>query len=53
MLVGDDFEDPWYEIIRAVMEFAEEIHHPLQTSRAFASSPIGGRENTKFLFYAR
>lgn len=53
VLVGDDFEDPWYEIIRAVMEFAEEIHHPLQTSRAFASSPIGGRENTKFLFYAR
>lgn len=53
VLVGDDFEEPWFEIIRAVMEFAEEIHHPLQISRAFASSPIGGRDNTKFLFYAR
>ncbi|WP_374432114.1 class I SAM-dependent methyltransferase [Ideonella dechloratans] len=53
VLVGDDFEEPWFEIIRAVMEFAEEIHHPLQISRAFASSPIGGRDNTKYLFYAR
>lgn len=53
VLVGDDFEDPWYDIIRAVMEFSEEIHHPLKTARAFASSPMGGRENTKFLFYAR
>ena len=53
VLVGDDFEEPWFEIIRAVMEFAEEIRHPLKTARAFASSPNGGRENTKFLFYAR
>lgn len=50
MLVGDDFEDPWYGIIRAGMEFADEIGRPIQLSKAFASSPAGGRENTKFMF---
>lgn len=53
VLVGDDFEEPWFEIIRAGMEFAQEIGQPLQTRKAFASSPLGGRENTKFLFHAR
>ena len=50
VLVGDDFEDPWYGIIRAGMEFADEIGQPIQLSKAFASSPAGGRENTKFMF---
>lgn len=50
VLVGDDFEDPWYGIIRAGMEFADEIGRPIQLSKAFASSPAGGRENTKFMF---
>jgi hypothetical protein len=52
VLVGDDFEDPWYGIIRATMEFADEIGRPLQLSKAFASSPAGGRENTKFMLTA-
>ncbi len=51
VLVGDDFEHPWFDVIRAAMEFADEIGCPLKTHRAFASSPIGGRENTKFLLY--
>lgn len=51
VLVGDDFEHPWFDVIRAAMEFADEIGRPLKTHRAFASSPIGGRENTKFLIY--
>lgn len=51
VLVGDDFEHPWFDVIRAAMEFADEIGRPLKTRRAFASSPIGGRENTKFLIY--
>jgi predicted O-methyltransferase YrrM len=52
VLVGDDFEDPWYGIIRAAMEFADEVRQPLQLSKAFASSPAGGRENTKFMLTA-
>jgi len=52
VLVGDDFEDPWFGIIRAAMEFADEVGQPLQLSKAFASSPAGGRENTKFMFTA-
>jgi predicted O-methyltransferase YrrM len=51
VLIGDDFEDPWYGIIRAAMEFADEIKQPLETYKAFASSPAGGRENTKYIFY--
>jgi len=50
VLFGDDFEEPWFEIIRAGMEFADEIGQKIQTQRAFASSPAGGRENTKFWF---
>ena len=50
VLLGDDFEDPWYGIIRAGMEFADEIGQPIRLHRAFASSPAGGRENTKFSF---
>jgi hypothetical protein len=50
VLLGDDFEDPWYGIVRAGMEFADEIGQPIQLHRAFASSPAGGRENTKFSF---
>lgn len=53
VLLGDDFEEPWFDIIRAGMEFAQEIGQPLQTRKAFASSPMGGRENTKFLLQAR
>lgn len=52
VLVGDDFEDPWFGIIRAAMEFADEVGRPLQLSKAFASSPAGGRENTKFMLAA-
>ena len=52
VLVGDDFEDPWFGIIRAAMEFADEVGRPLQLSKAFASSPVGGRENTKFMLTA-
>lgn len=49
VLLGDDFEEPWYGIIRAAMEFADEVKQPLHLSKAFASSPVGGRENTKFM----
>ena len=49
VLVGDDFEDPWFGVIRAASEFSDEIGQPLKLHRAFASSPIGGRENTKFM----
>ncbi len=52
ILVGDDFEDPWFGIIRAAMEFADEIGRPLTLAKAFASSPTGGRENTKFMITA-
>jgi hypothetical protein len=52
VLIGDDFEEPWYGIIRAAMEFADEIGRPLQLAKAFASSPTGGRENTKFMLTA-
>lgn len=52
VLVGDDFEDPWFGIIRAAMEFADEIGRPLTLAKAFASSPTGGRENTKFMITA-
>jgi hypothetical protein len=51
-LLGDDFEEPWFGIIRAAMEFADEIRQPLQLSKAFASSPVGGRENTKYMLVA-
>jgi SAM-dependent methyltransferase len=48
ILLGDDFEDPWYDVIWAVKQFSAEIGKPLGLARAFASSPAGGRENTKF-----
>lgn len=48
ILLGDDFEDPWFDVIWAVKQFAAEIGQPLGLARAFASSPAGGRENTKF-----
>jgi len=50
VLFGDDFEEPWFEIIRAGLEFADEIGQKIQIHRAYASSPAGGRENTKFWF---
>jgi SAM-dependent methyltransferase len=50
VLFGDDFEEPWFDIIRAGMEFADEIGEKIRVERAFASSPAGGRENTKFVF---
>jgi hypothetical protein len=50
VLLGDDFEEPWFGIIRAGLEFADEIGRPIQLHKAFASSPAGGRENTKFMF---
>ncbi len=49
VLVGDDFEEPWFGVIRAASEFADEIGQPLKLHRSFASSPVGGRENTKFV----
>jgi SAM-dependent methyltransferase len=49
VLVGDDFEEPWFGVIRAALEFADEIGQKLELSTAFASSPVGGRENTKFI----
>ena len=52
VLVGDDFEDPWFGVIRAAMEFADELGQPLQLSKARAGSPAGGRENTKFMLTA-
>ncbi len=50
ILLGDDFEHPWFSVIRAATEFADEIDKPLGVHRAWASSPLGGRENTKFSF---
>jgi SAM-dependent methyltransferase len=52
ILVGDDFEEPWFGVIRAAMEFADKIGRPLKLAKAFASSPTGGRENTKFMISA-
>ncbi len=52
VLVGDDFEEPWFGVIRAALEFADEIGQKLEINRAFASSPVGGRENTKFILSA-
>jgi SAM-dependent methyltransferase len=49
VLFGDDFEEPWFDIIRAGMQFADEIGQKLQIDLGFASSPAGGRQNTKFV----
>jgi predicted O-methyltransferase YrrM len=41
VLIGDDFEEPWYGVIRAVLEFTEKLGVPLQLSKAQASGADG------------
>jgi hypothetical protein len=54
VLFGDDFGDPWYGVIRAVLEFAEKIGVPFQLSKAYASGPDGEKQlNCKYVFQKR
>lgn len=50
VLFGDDFEEPWYGVIRAVLEFTEKHKITLQLSKSLASRPDGGkRVNCKYV----
>jgi hypothetical protein len=43
VLFGDDFEEPWYEVIRAVLEFTEKQRLSLQLSKAPATAVNGSK----------
>jgi hypothetical protein len=50
VLFGDDFEDPWYGVIRAVLEFTEKLGIHLQLSKAYATGAKGAKRiNCKYV----
>lgn len=50
VLFGDDFEEPHYGVIRAVLEFADKVGQRPQLAKAPASGPDGGRRvNCKYV----